>query len=870
MNKKVILFGLMAMLLTVGSQGQYHWSQFTPSDTTVDWVCDTHYLWPQIISPCPEVQIKQKHDHTAQKKYRDRGWDTAIVCGQSFIELSCTPYIPVERFNGRYTVDEIPYDPADPTFHYEINLPNDDDDYFCAVQNLPTANASNGYHAFPFYFFGEKKTAFVAGGNGIISFNTSAANQLCAYGIYYPLPWPGTGDFGSNGGNGIGARDRHRNAIYGVFQDTDPSCISNDAPNYYGIWYGIKDQYPCRKIIASYNNIPWFSCNSTNPKQKYQIVCYEGSNIIEVHIAKRSDYPTGSPWCHNGVIGIQNATGTVQRTGTSGTSTQWVIDSSYAAYYPAAYATTGGNVGTATLEEVAYRFTPQGLTPSKSYCWYRLVEHEDGTITNDTLTEDNDGYHSYMESMQQDDPQYDDDNPAPCPTMTKAVIRNIDTTTRIVFSLRFKNANNDEYLLNDTITIGMDNDKTIDMHGHDKPDTVHVYDICASETGKIHLDFPALNDTTYTSWRVTRVSMGDTIELARDEVIEIDTISVIDTLDIKCIPITLKQQLPETGWHDNKIDSLLLQVTMGFNNSCDSFAVLLVRIFPEFDTTETVNSCLGQTYYWPLLNRTFHDHESGLYTCDTTSAPGCDSIVHLDLRFNDVRVIPVPVELCTPYTWAVEDGGNGRTYYETNTTTRSTDTVHIINEWNCEDIKELHFTYHPLTAKIHSSIDHFDYDHLEVELLDISDGNDNRRWIMPDQQEEHGIQVFYSIPIEKDSAKFTLFVTSPYGGCIDSTTLTMPFNKETVYLPNAFMPESAMDNNVFGSVSRNTLSEEMYIYNRRGELVYSCETVDCTWDGKDLNGNLCEQGAYVYVIKYINKFEPERTRVLKGTVTLIR
>ena len=43
-----------------------------------------------------------------------------------------------------------------------------------------------------------------------------------------------------------------------------------------------------------------------------------------------------------------------------------------------------------------------------------------------------------------------------------------------------------------------------------------------------------------------------------------------------------------------------------------------------------------------------------------------------------------------------------------------------------------------------------------------------------------------------------------------------------------------------------------------------------TWDGKDLNGNACPQGTYVYIIRYVSTFEPDREHLLKGTVTLIR
>ena len=90
------------------------------------------------------------------------------------------------------------------------------------------------------------------------------------------------------------------------------------------------------------------------------------------------------------------------------------------------------------------------------------------------------------------------------------------------------------------------------------------------------------------------------------------------------------------------------------------------------------------------------------------------------------------------------------------------------------------------------------------------------------------------------------------------------------FAPNIFTPESPAGNNTFGSVSTKTVQQEMIIYNRRGEMVFRCEGPDCTWDGRDLDGNPCIQGAYVYIIRYTNEFEPKKTRVLRGTVTLLR
>ena len=124
-------------------------------------------------------------------------------------------------------------------------------------------------------------------------------------------------------------------------------------------------------------------------------------------------------------------------------------------------------------------------------------------------------------------------------------------------------------------------------------------------------------------------------------------------------------------------------------------------------------------------------------------------------------------------------------------------------------------------------------------------------------------------PAEYDEANIWLLARSPYG-CVDSTNIIIPMRKESFWVPNIFTPGSANGNNTFGSISTRTLTQEMYIYNRNGQMVFHCDTPDCQWDGRDPNGNPCPQGTYTYLIRYTNEFLPKVVKVLKGTVTLIR
>lgn len=820
----IILCALLALAGTAKSQS----TPLGPSTPSPVQDCGI-YQWPPVASPCPEVQIKQKHDHTSI--YRELGWDTAFSCDVHQIELSCTPYIPVQYFDGSYYVDEIPYDPADTTYHYGSQLPNNADDRFCAIQSLPSD--------FPFFFFGQRKTQFVAGGNGIISFNTASANQFCDYGNYIGLPWTPTST-----GEVPNPVENHRDAIYGVFQDTDPSCNTTGVQ---GIWYGVKDVFPCRKIIASYNDLPFFSCSSNaNNRQKYQIICYEGSNIIEVHISRRA--PASCGWCQNAILGIQNSTGSPQTPGGLGSPTMYVINGSPAAFYPAGL----NPITNQTITNRAFRFTPRGNT-LKSYKWYRIFDDGSDSVE---LTADVSNPYGYSIPM---------DENSSCPTLTRAYVNQDTVVAKYVFELRFQNADERWYFLYDTITIGVDTANDLCLRPADGTCGQKSTDICAGQNVNLTLEYPSLQVIDTSTYSVYRYSNGQNIPLDIAQCLTFGNTNIVgDTLMRQ--QLTLQgNALPTQGLRANKIDSIYVQFSAEFVSGCTNYDQVLVRFYPNFDTTESPRICKGRNYTWSANGETYNTTTQA--TVRLTSTPGCDSTVHLDLKVLETSLTIDHVTDCQPYTWL-----NGQTYYTSNASTSALDTLRLTNEAGCDSIVQLDLTIAPVVAQIQSSREYFDFDHLDAVLTDISSSNDARTWMLPGGNTSSSVNLYYTIPVELDEADIWLVASATHNGhtCYDSTHIVLPLRKESFWVPNAFTPGNASGNNIFSTISTKTLTEEVYIYNRSGALVFKCEGVDCPWDGKDLNGNPCPQGTYAYFIRYTTEYLPKQVKVLKGTVTLIR
>ena len=841
-GKLHILNHLTSVLLMVvcclggTAKGQPHWypSSWGPSDPGPTYECGD-YQWPLTQSPCPEVQIKQKHDHTPFRQYQAQGWDTAVTCNTRRITLSCMPYLPTQWFNGQYTVDQIPYDPPDTTFALGTKMPvSTDDDFAEAATAIP----------FDFFFFGIKKTAFVLGANGLITFNTSAAGRYCPWKFSAPIPWKDN-TVGAPHDLGVtGTAAFMRDAIYGIYEDTHPiaSYLHGDQ----GIYYGIQDEEPCRKIICSWNGIPTFpGSRNLDNRCTYQIVCYEGSNIIEVHIKRRG---VNSTWQNGrGLLGIQNATGMPQVRDPQVNPN--LYDSALAAYYPQNF----NLLNTAIDSSIAFRFTPKGTT-QRVYKWYRLLTI-DGADSLVELSNHNDNPDDTNGSY------YPMGSTPSCPNLTRAVVQPT-CNSRYVFYLKFQDASTHWYHLRDTIVIGMDTANTLILRPRYGTAADHQMNVCAGEEARMILEYPELQDTVQMTCTLTRINGGATTELP-DSLLTIGQMSVNEQSRYKEYYLKLHPDSTALNVRPGEVDSINVHFFIRFASGCENSADFLLRTLPAYDTTEYYGICRGESFTW-------HHNGETYYTATTTpqvnipTADNCDSVVHLNLSVSENSYYIDYVSACKPILW------HGKWYYESNTATAATDIFDTVNPWGCDSTVQLVFTMTPMTPIIDASLDYFDFNHLDVVLTDVSTGGDGRTWYLPTGDPQHGVTAYYCAPNNIDSANIIMVETSPYG-CIDTAYLTIPFRRDVIWAPNTFTPNIPDNgNDRFHTVSNHILKQQTLIYNRFGELVFSCNEIDCQWDGTDAGGNPCPQGAYVYVVRYTTEYDPHTTQVLKGTVTLLR
>lgn len=215
---------------------------------------------------------------------------SSSICTGDTIQLSTT--ISGNNAVSGYAVTSIPYAPLSPSASTTaIALA---DDQVSSLQGI----------GFDFYFFGEKQSAFAISSNGFIGFSASLPNGCCT-------------------GQNLPSVSAPNGLISLAWNDLNPSASGSVIDHF------LIGSAPNRKRIVRFNTNHY---NGTGYPMRGQIVLYEGSNIVELHVEAIS-FINANPT----TIGIENAKGTK------------------------AFTPPGRNAATFSTANESWRFTPYAV-----------------------------------------------------------------------------------------------------------------------------------------------------------------------------------------------------------------------------------------------------------------------------------------------------------------------------------------------------------------------------------------------------------------------------------------------------------------------------------------------------------------------------
>ncbi len=267
------------------------------------------------------------------------------------VMLKASPVSVPGSHSTDYIVQQIPYNENDMMFEYDEGAPiqwpsyvsNRDDSWLGGVE-LP----------FTFTFFGVPYTRVYPSNNGLVSFDLPPEGEWNHFQWSTSVP-PASPTLNGGTYSYTSTPYNYYNSAYLVYEDINPaaSCTPGGAT---AIKYGVLGEPPCRAFVFNYNGINLFSCCSSTGPNTYQMVMYEGTNVIDVYVKRRN---VCSSWNGGrGVIGLQNRKGSqrVIAPGRDFTST-WTV-----------------NVNDIPNGGEAWRFTPVTSKPEDTWgylCWFK-------------------------------------------------------------------------------------------------------------------------------------------------------------------------------------------------------------------------------------------------------------------------------------------------------------------------------------------------------------------------------------------------------------------------------------------------------------------------------------------------------------------
>ena len=210
--------------------------------------------------------------------------------------------IATGQYTNDYTVQSIPFESHIFEFNQGTSINASSDDNWLNAVQLP----------FTFTFFGKQYNTVWPGTNGLIAMDNHSGSCAYAYGNPPDSP-PYTTSINGNqtmGGGSMTVPYNYKNCIYGVYEDIDCNYYNSYCYNTMGaVRVGVLGSYPCRAFVFNYLNVGLFGNHSSSSNYNtYQMVIYEGTNIIDVYVKHRACCASTNNSRHEGIIGLQNNT----------------------------------------------------------------------------------------------------------------------------------------------------------------------------------------------------------------------------------------------------------------------------------------------------------------------------------------------------------------------------------------------------------------------------------------------------------------------------------------------------------------------------------------------------------------------------------
>lgn len=276
----------------------------------------------------------------------------------------------------------------------------------------------------------------------------------------------------------------------------------------------------------------------------------------------------------------------------------------------------------------------------------------------------------------------------------------------------------------------------------------------------------------------------------------------------------------------------------GATGGCDSLIIVSLSFYPkaEFYLEETL--CSGET---KLAGNTVYDENnpSGTEVLSNASINGCDSIIHVNLRFYPEARYTISESFCEGESVFV----NGALYNVHNP--NGVEVLPGISANGCDSIVVISLSFVPTAL-----------DTLSLTLC--RDSSISINGAIYDQDRPSGIERFWN---------------GAYNGCDSILYVDLQFDSvciasENLYIPEGITPDGNGLNDFFVIPLLNEPGRlpftKLIIKNRWGAVVFESSPYQNDWGGTDKNGNPLPAGTYFYYFQFGDEIHK------LGMITIIR
>ncbi|MDI9341822.1 MAG: CotH kinase family protein [Sediminibacterium sp.] len=218
----------------------------------------------------------------------------------------------------------------------------------------------------------------------------------------------------------------------------------------------------------------------------------------------------------------------------------------------------------------------------------------------------------------------------------------------------------------------------------------------------------------------------------------------------------------------------------------------------------------------------------------------------------------------TNYNWSPPDGLNTTTLSSvvSSATSGMVYTVNVSKPGYCSDIATTTLTVHDL-PKVNAGKD-TTYN-IDDKIILTAEGTGSIAWIGGEDIACKDCPQTQIYP--KRDACYIAEATNEFGCKVSDQVCIVVTKNWGIYIPNSFTPNGDGLNDVFQIYGNSLLEIKMDIYDRWGQLLFTSNNIENSWDGTFKNVP-CEVGIYNYRIVY--KGVDNKSNEKTGSITLIR